>query len=255
MIKGSFSDISVSGETFAYLGCMRLAAHWTDSYPVAQFWFIWSVKLGLPEYPPIYITLGSTEMPELTTAAVSGSLRVGLHVVSNYRRPVLEIYHQVCNRFGPEQEIDLSSRLGGDDGSKLKTRFQDIFVQFTLVNIGGVRAEDVELKIVGNLTRHEPRNDFGGAFRSVIPQFAPGQSHFLFKFEEYDFYRYLEGGGARQLKADTFTITATYNGPRGIQEWFLGLPARLRGRKRFKSEYTFSPAYVEGDLPPAEYAA
>ncbi|WP_332778287.1 hypothetical protein [Polaromonas sp.] len=36
---------------------MRLAALWTDSYPVAKFWFIWSDKLGLPEYPTVYITL------------------------------------------------------------------------------------------------------------------------------------------------------------------------------------------------------
>lgn len=36
---------------------MRLAAPWTDSYPVAEFWFIWSVKLGLPEYLKVYITL------------------------------------------------------------------------------------------------------------------------------------------------------------------------------------------------------
>ena len=57
MMKGSFSDISVSGKPFVYLGCMRLTAHWTDSYPVAQFWFIWSDKLGLPKYPPTYITL------------------------------------------------------------------------------------------------------------------------------------------------------------------------------------------------------
>ena len=58
MMKGDCGDTSVSRKTFAYLGCMRLAAHWTDSYPVAEFWFIWSDKLGLPEYPPVYITLG-----------------------------------------------------------------------------------------------------------------------------------------------------------------------------------------------------
>jgi hypothetical protein len=27
---------------------------------VAEFWFIWSDKLGLPEYPTVYITLGLT---------------------------------------------------------------------------------------------------------------------------------------------------------------------------------------------------
>lgn len=36
---------------------MRLAAHRTDSYPVVEFWFIWSDKLGLPAYPPVHITL------------------------------------------------------------------------------------------------------------------------------------------------------------------------------------------------------
>lgn len=35
---------------------MRLAAQWTDSYPVAEFWFIWSDKLGFPDYPTVYIT-------------------------------------------------------------------------------------------------------------------------------------------------------------------------------------------------------
>lgn len=56
-IKGGCSDTSVSGKAYANLGCMRLAAQWTDSYPVAKFWFIWSDKLGLPEYPTVYITL------------------------------------------------------------------------------------------------------------------------------------------------------------------------------------------------------
>jgi hypothetical protein len=194
-------------------------------------------------------------MAEIATAAVSSSLRVGLHVVSNYKRPVLEIYHQVCNKFGPEHEFDMPFGFDGKDSRKYKTRFQDIFVQFTLVNIGGVRAEDVDLSISGELQRHHPRQDFGGAFRAPIPQFAPGQSHFLFKFDDHDFYEYPEGGGSRKgLKQETFTITIAYNGPRGITNWVLSLPNRLRGKKRFYTSYTFSPAFVEGDLPPPEYA-
>src|SRR5206468_7265369 len=58
-IKGDCSDTSVSGRAFANLVCMRLAAQWTDSYPVAEFLFIWWDKLGLPEYPTVYITLPS----------------------------------------------------------------------------------------------------------------------------------------------------------------------------------------------------
>ena len=44
-MKGECNDISVSGKPFAYLGLMRLTAHCTDFYPVAQFWFIRSDKL------------------------------------------------------------------------------------------------------------------------------------------------------------------------------------------------------------------
>jgi len=61
-IKGDCSDTIASEKTFANLGCKRLAAPWTDSYPVAEFWVIWSDKLGLPEYPTVYITLEAKTM-------------------------------------------------------------------------------------------------------------------------------------------------------------------------------------------------
>ena len=195
-------------------------------------------------------------MADISTAAVSSSLRVGLHVVSNYKRPVLEIYHQVCNKFGPEHEFDVPAGADRQKTSKYKTRFQDIFIQFTLVNIGGVRAEDIELTISGPLKRNRELNDFGGSFKRLIPQFAPGQSHFLFRFADYDLLQYPEGGGSPiGLKEESFTITASYNAPPGLLNWLLALPSRLRGRKRrFTTTYTFSPLLVAGDLPPPEYA-
>ena len=73
MINGDCSDTSVPGKPFAHLGCMRLAAHWTDSYPVAEFWFIWSDKLGLPEYPPVYITLGVMKRISAPVGAALGT--------------------------------------------------------------------------------------------------------------------------------------------------------------------------------------
>lgn len=195
-------------------------------------------------------------MADISTAAISSSLRVGLHVVSNYKRPVLEIYHQVCNTFGPEYEFDLPEGADGKRTAKHKERFQDIFVQFTLVNIGGVRAEDVELSISGPLKRNRLHHDFGGSFRRPIPQFAPGQSHFLFRFDDHDLFQYPEGGGpAMGLKDESFTITISYNPPSGILNWLLALPSRMcRKKRRFTTTYTFSPLLVVGDLPPPEYA-
>ncbi|GMU46169.1 MAG: hypothetical protein AMXMBFR26_09510 [Porticoccaceae bacterium] len=194
-------------------------------------------------------------MIEIPSSVVTGSLRVGLQVVSSHKKPVLEIYYQVRNRFGPEQEFEVPDGVDGTKRSKYKTRFQDIFVQFTLVNIGGVRAENVTLNIKGELKRHSPREGFGGVFLSPISQFAPGQSQHLFSFRDYDLLEYPEGGGnPLGLKSQSLTVTVEYDAPPGIINWFLSLPRKVLGKKRFTSEFSFSPQTVAGDLPPAEYA-
>lgn len=195
-------------------------------------------------------------MADISTAAVSSSLKVGLHIVSSYKRPVLEIYHQVCNRFGPEYEIDINQGAI-DKGPRIqKIRDQEIFIQFTLVNIGSVRAENVELRISGPLKRNYPREDFGGLFKNIIPQIAPGQSLFLFIFDKSDLNkRQKDGDAASGIKEDSFTITLCYNAPPGFLNWFLALPNKLRGKKQFTTSYTFSPRYIASELPPPEYVA
>lgn len=202
-------------------------------------------------------------MVDISASAVTGSLRVGLQVVSNHKRPMLEIYHEVCNRMGPQQEFDVPSGVDRSETRKFKTRFQDIFIQFALANIGGVRAEDVDLQIEGTLKRHEPRGDFGGAFKTPIPQFGPGQVHFLFNFSDYDLWHYPDdvqsSDGARKpdgLKTGSFTITVSYNPPKGlINSPLIWLWSVFGKRKRYTTSYTFSTQLVAGDLPPIEYAA
>lgn len=194
-------------------------------------------------------------MADISTAAVSSSLRVGLHIVSNYKRPILEIYHQVCNKFGPEHEFELPAGADSKKTFKHKNRFQDITIQFTLVNIGGVRAENIDLSITGPLKRQHQDLDFGGSFKKSIPQFAPGQSHLLFRFWDHDLFHYPEGASSPQgLKDETFTITISYDAPAGILNWFLALPSKLcRKKRRFTTTYTFSPLLIDGDLPHPEY--
>ncbi|MEZ6933191.1 MULTISPECIES: hypothetical protein [Aeromonas] len=194
-------------------------------------------------------------MIEIPASAVTGSLRVGLQVVTSHKKPVLEVYYQLRNRFGPEHEFDMPVGVHGKDVRTHRTRHQDIFIQFTLVNIGGVRAENVTLRVQGDLKRNSPREDFGGVFRSTIAQFAPGQSQHLFSFRDTDLYEFPEdAGGRRRFKSESLSITIEYNAPPGILNWFLSLPNRLRGKKRFTSIFSFSPETVAGDLPPAEYA-
>jgi hypothetical protein len=178
---------------------------------------------------------------EISSSVVTDALKVSIQVLSSHKRPLLEVYHQVHNRFGPANEM--------------KIRFQDIFVQFSLVNIGGERAENIKLSISGDLRKNKPMQDFGGSFRSIVPQLAPGQTHFLFRFADHDFNIYPEGGGKPiGVKTSSFTITVEYDAPKGFINWFLALPSRIRCRRRFVTTYTFSPEMIAGDLPPEEYA-
>jgi len=191
---------------------------------------------------------------ELGSLAVSGSLKVGLHISTNYKRPVLEIYHYVKNQIGPESEFNVPKGSSGVERETIKHRFQNISICFVLTNIGGVRAEDVELKISGELKRDKPRENFGEIFNCIISQIAPSQVLFLFSFDQHDLYEYPEGGGQPVGNKDkTFTITMAYNAPKGFINNMLSFFKKIRGKKQFFSTYTFSPKIVIGDLPPPEY--
>jgi hypothetical protein len=193
---------------------------------------------------------------EISSSAVTGALRVGLQVVSNHKRPMLEFHWQVRNRFGPEQEYQIPEGVNSTETRTLKTRHQDIFIQFILVNIGSIRAENVELKLSGNLKRNPPRESFGEIFEIEIPQIAPGQLIYLFQMDSFDILQYPEGGGKPQgIKKDTLTITATYNAPRSLLNWLLSLRKRNCGKKQYETIFTFNPKMVCTDLPPAEYAS
>lgn len=192
---------------------------------------------------------------EVSSSAVTGALRVGLQVVSAHKRPMLEVYHQLRNRFGPEVEYQLPAGFAGEERTTHKTRHQDIFVDFTLINIGGERAENIKISIEGDLKRHKSREDFGKKFGSITPQMAPGQTYYLFRFDDHDLDEYPVGGGrSLGLKNQYFTITIEYDAPKGPLNWILSLPSKLRKKRRFRDTYTFTPQMVAGDLPPAEYA-
>lgn len=192
---------------------------------------------------------------EISGAAVSGAMKIGVQVASVYKTPMLEVYFQMRNRFEPEVEYDVPVGICGSETKVLKRREQDIFVEFWLVNIGGSRAENIDLSLSGALRRNGHREDFGTLFDVVIPQMAPGQSRFLFRFEFSDLYNYSSDDGRMVgLKSENLTISARYNAGPGVLNWFLSVPYKLLKKKRFNTESKFSPQLVAGDLPPAEYS-
>lgn len=52
---------------------------------------------------------------EVSSSAVTGAIRIGVQVVSSHKLPVLEIYHQVRNRFGPEFEYEIPKGVSREE--------------------------------------------------------------------------------------------------------------------------------------------
>jgi hypothetical protein len=170
---------------------------------------------------------------------------------------MLEVYHETRNVFGPPQEFKVPAGVSGDRVEAASHRFQDIFIQFLLINIGGVRAEDILLNFSGELDKDQLGSSIRelGIFNTVISQLAPGQVILLFRMDDHDLYRYSpEGGKFVGMKEETFTISVSYNGPnRGLNR-LLRLWRRGENRRQYEEGYTFDPKIVSTDLPAPEYS-
>jgi hypothetical protein len=183
-----------------------------------------------------------------------GVTKIALQVVSNKKKPDLEIYHHLINKLGPEYEM---SSPNGDPPTK--TRNHERGIAFYLVNIGGTRAEDVALNLSGEFDRSEKRRSIRniGVFSHVIPCIPPGQTIFLMQLDEFDLYDYVFTGNTGKpngFTSKTLKIELTYNGQDSgfnkIFRWFY----RWRKRKQYVETYHFIPKLFDGDLPTPEYA-
>nr|WP_321484077.1 hypothetical protein [uncultured Cohaesibacter sp.] len=198
---------------------------------------------------------------ELNTSAITGAMRIGVQIIVARKRPVLEIYQQSRNQFGPEEQYELPAGPSGNKTQIHRTRFQDIFIDLTLVNIGGERAESVTFEIKGSFRRHPPRDNLPEIFSRTIKQLSPGQSLYLMRIDKFDLlqYEYKEESGHEVgkpvgMKQDTLKVTIHYDGPASLVNRVLRFWRRWRGFKQYSTEFLFDPEIFEGDLPPAEYA-
>jgi hypothetical protein len=192
-----------------------------------------------------------------SSSAIANALRVGVNVVINQSRPVLEIYQEIHNNQRPPIEF---SQMGHRGNSLPPTihRFSDQFVSFTLVNIGGIRAENVLITTSGEFKREPPRDNLGERFGIEHAQMAPGQAMFLFRVELQDLWKYeADGTGAKRAsgnKDEKLSFLVDYNGPDVGLNQLWRLPSKIGGRRQFRTTYIFHTLNVMGDLPPTRYA-
>jgi hypothetical protein len=189
---------------------------------------------------------------EVSTSSVLGSARIALQVISNYKRPVLEIYWEVRNRI--RTTVEESSGIGViaqlSKGTHSSSH-QDTFIEFSLVNIGSVRAEDINFVLISDFKHHLGKLSDIRLFRDAhLHQFTPAQRMHLFSIDFIDLIADRKSG---EFKAP-FTIRIAYNGP---DNWSnkLGLWwARIRHTHQYEMVFTFDPQCMDGlDYPPPEY--
>lgn len=189
---------------------------------------------------------------DLVSSALTNALRVGVQVVITRRRPVLEIYHNLRNDYSPAQELE--SRYG-----KESHRFQRVFIDLVLVNLGGTRAEMVTFQTTGSFSR-ELRRDEPQLLKTTIRQMAPGQTHYLMRIELGDLHEWVADENDANikrmsaLKTSTLAITVSYDGELTLLNRILRAPRRWRGLKQYQTTFVFDPQNFGGDLPPPNYA-
>jgi hypothetical protein len=190
---------------------------------------------------------------DFMSSALTGALRVGVQIVVARRRPVLEIFYSLHNDFSPPEEFE--SRVSG----KQSVRFQRIFVDLVLVNLGGVRAETVSFKTTGSFKRELLDGEEPPMFRSTIRQMAPGQSHYLMRVEQGDLHDWTpdeRDANAKRMagiRKETLTILVQYDAPTTILNRIMRGPRRWRGLKQYETQFIFDPQIFAGDLPPPHY--
>jgi hypothetical protein len=101
-------------------------------------------------------------------------MKVGVQVAASYKGPHLEVYVDVMHVIGPEIEYPAPWRRSDQSAGVVKTRDQDVYIQFQLINIGGERAENIRVTRSGDFKRRHDDVDASGRTRSIA-QMAPGR--------------------------------------------------------------------------------
>lgn len=179
---------------------------------------------------------------EITSAATTG-LRVALQVATSFKRPALEVYNQLRNVYAPPLNFAEHDSRGEISGMQ-QHRFSDMFFEISLVNIGGVRAENV-------LITHSGSTEFflGGHMPQVIQGFPitkipPGQSILLLK---------LDALHQSHAKAP-FQLHIVFDAPNEGINRAMRLWSKFRKRSQYTYVYTFDPAQFDGaHVPSPEY--
>ncbi len=188
------------------------------------------------------------------SSSLTGAVRVGLQIATSYRGPHLEVYFEVLNTMGPEHSF--YEPAFGSEGrrEKMTTRFQSVYIQFQIANIGGERAENIKLSRSGDFSRDDHR-DYGSRFDFVIPQIAPGQIIQLFLLDQHELDVRGEDGQVTGIQQGDLIITAGYDSPSGLVNFAKTLPSRiLRKASQHTTRFTFNAKMIDGDLPPIRYS-
>ena len=193
-----------------------------------------------------------------------GVTRVALQVVTTYKGPHVEVYYQFHNRsILSSQRITESSSITTTKTVQNHNR-SDLFLQFSVISVGGRTAYDVIVEIDGELQPH-PRTEFDGStgetkvldqgtFNDIIKlaQLAPGQNHFLLTIQDSDLLEKTKSS-TNYLRGEKLRIQVMFNSQGHLLGWFKRKFRMFLGHSHeHKTEFIFDPSTLIS-IPPTEY--
>ena len=179
---------------------------------------------------------------DIGVSGVTGGVRIALQVVTNFKRPVLEIYTQLRHISAPPIDLPITNYKNEKIGTQAH-RITDLFFELSLANIGGKRAENIRIQFRGNqdmFIGSDVPKIVNGVPIQVLP---PGQILQLFRVDSHKV----------EEEAERFTITVEYDGPRtGLNRMVLW--AKFWKRSQYVCKYSFDTELYAGyHVPSPEY--
>ncbi len=181
---------------------------------------------------------------EVSTTAIS-VIKTSLQVISNLKYPQLEVYYEF-------KRIATPQNINGQ-----KHYFTDSFIQFYLINIGGCRAENIQIKFFGDDTYFFNKKIPNIVNGEIIEQIPPAQVIPIMKLLEYELFEYIPNENSNsfsrgELKKTFIELEINFDAPKSFLNYIL---KRLTFKeRRYTQNFIFNASILNNSmLPEIEY--
>lgn len=178
---------------------------------------------------------------EVSTTAIS-VIKTSLQVISNLKHPQLEVYYEF-------KRIAIPRNVNDE-----KYYFENSFIKFYLINIGGCRAENIKITLIGD-NSYFHKNIIPDIINGeIIEQMPPAQVFPLMKISEDELFEYIpdkkdsNSSSRGELKKTFIKLEINFDAPKSfLNSIFKKLTCKER---RYTQNFIFKPSILNNSMRP-----